>query len=78
MTIPIEKNVPRPAKRQSAEEMVPELAQMEPGDSIFIPNKPGTGFPPVSSVGVGRYAFESGKSFDAKYEDEGLRVWRTR
>lgn len=79
MTIPIEKGVPRPTNhRLGAEEMAPELARMEAGDSIFIPNKPGSGFPPVSAVSVARYGLHCNKQFDSEYEDDGLRVWRTR
>ena len=76
--MPTEKGVPLPAKKRGAEELAPELAQMEVLDSIFIPNLRGSGYPPVSGVGVAMYAFRSGKHFTSQYEDEGLRVWRLR
>lgn len=74
----IEKGVPLPVKKPSAEEIVPELTQMGVLESLFIPNAPGSGYPPVSGVGVAIYAFRSGKHFTSQYEDEGLRVWRLR
>ena len=45
MTIAIEKNVPLPNIRPGAEKVVPELAQMEILDNIYIPNIRTTTYP---------------------------------
>ncbi len=76
--IPTEKNVPPPPPPKGAEEIVPELAQMGISDSLFIPNAPGSGNPPVSAVKVSLYGVRTGKVFRQQYEDFGLRVWRER
>ena len=76
MAIVIERHRPLPPARKGAEEIVPELAQMEVGDSIFIPNEPGSGNPPVSATWVGIYGMRARKVFQMTYEDDGLRVWR--
>jgi len=76
VAIVIERHRPLPPARKGAEEIVPELAQMEVGDSIFIPNEAGSGNPPVSAISVGLYGIRTQKAFDARYEDDGLRVWR--
>jgi hypothetical protein len=78
MAISIEKGRPAPRRRAGAEEIVPELAQMEVGDSIFIPNQTASGNPAVSALGVGIYGVRVDRQFETRYEDDGLRVWRTR
>lgn len=77
MTIAIEKNVPLPNIRPGAEKVVPELAQMEILDSIYIPNAPpNCVFPPISNVDIGLYGLRADKHFYCKYDDNGMRVWR--
>lgn len=76
MAIPIEKNVPLPPPRKKAEEIVPELARMEIGDSIFIPNAPHCAYPPIGAMGVSLYGMRTQKVFQHQYDDDGLRVWR--
>jgi len=78
MAISIEKGRPLPPARRSAEEIVPELAQMKVGDSIFIPNEAGSGNPPVSGLHVMIYGVRADRQFETRYEDDGLRVWRTK
>jgi hypothetical protein len=77
MTIPIERGIPLPPKRPKAEEIVPELAWMKLGDSIYIPNQPGRRDPPVLGMDVCLYGLENDKEFTTEYDEEGLRVWRT-
>ena len=76
MTIAIEKNVPLPNIRPGAEKVVPELAQMEILDSIYIPNAPHGVFPLVSNIDIGLYGLRTEKHFYCKYDDNGMRVWR--
>jgi hypothetical protein len=78
MTIRVEKNFLLATDTPGAEEIVPELAHMEPNDSIYIQNVGNSGFPPVSSVSVYRYGLKNNKEFMAEYDDWGLRVWRTK
>lgn len=87
MAIPIEKNVPYPGRpgpqrelsvsfTPSAADVVPELARMQPGDSIYIPNTKNAAFPPVGAVRVHAYGTQTGRKFACQYDDEGMRVWR--
>jgi hypothetical protein len=76
MAIPMQRAVPRMPVKREAEEIVPELAQMKVGESIFIPNAPGEAYPPVSSTQVAFYGLRTDKLFDAEYTDDGLQVWR--
>ena len=77
MGTPIERGVPKPQPKRKVEEIVPELAQIEVGESIFIPNETNQVYPPVSSTAVMIYGLRAKKRFDAEYTDDGLRVWRT-
>jgi hypothetical protein len=82
MTIPIEKGVPLPVRRPAVEEIVPELAVMDAGDSIFIPDDPTGKTPPILATSVVLYGMRVRKVFEteyqegSKFQDGGLRVWR--
>ncbi len=76
MTIAIEKNVPLPGVRPQADKVVPELAQMEILDSIYIPNAPNSLFPSISNIEIGLYGLHTDKFFFCKYDKRGMRVWR--
>lgn len=76
MTIAIEKNVPLPGVQPQAERVVPELAQMEILDSIYIDNAEKSVFPPISGIDIGLYGLRTNKHFYCKYDDMGMRVWR--
>lgn len=55
---------------------IPELAEMEVGDSIYIPNAPGRSYPPVGAVRIHAYGNEVLRKYMCRYDDKGMRVWR--
>ena len=71
MTPVIEKNVPLPTTRVKRWKY--PLAEMEIGDSFFLPNKKTQD---VSSA-IGRRAKLLGREFTSRAENNGVRIWRT-
>jgi hypothetical protein len=71
----IEKNVPLPPERTGT--VWHPFAQMEAGDSVFIPVKPGRNSQKIRSAAqnCGR---TRGWKFVCREQSGGVRVWRTK
>lgn len=71
----IERGIPIPEdKPPSAEDFIPELPQMEVGDSVLVKNFPARGFILLAMWGIRNNRMH-------KWQDEGacdVRVWRTK
>ena len=70
------KNALTQRKKNRVEEAIERLTRMKPGENIYFPNKPGSGNPVIGIATVGMYALQSGKAFEAEYDDGGMKVRR--
>lgn len=68
----IEKDVPAPVRERAGRPTKYPFAQMQPGDSIFMP---GAKTAPMSVIAKHK-AQNPGQKFATQKEEGGMRVWR--